>query len=226
MIDNLMTKAAFARICNVSKPAVAKWATQGVVVLVDGKIDVVASARQMAAFRRDGVPKGLRDYLESDGERIDSADEPSGHADRHVVDRVAAYRRDDLVARLIALDWKGRCPADEAGEDIRLHAAAAAVGFELAESSQRDDGHWGGYQLRSIELIKRHGGLCFDVIAAGYGFELDAVDVLTQCREVLIHPDGGDADDDLFFLDIELLPVLAYPFWPGQRPPAAEGSSR
>jgi len=63
MSSNLMTKADFARLCGVSKPAVGKWATTGVIVLREGKVDVAASASQMAYFRREGVPPGLRAFL-------------------------------------------------------------------------------------------------------------------------------------------------------------------
>jgi hypothetical protein len=222
MSKDFLTKAEFARVCKVSKPAVGKWVQQGLLVLRDGKVDVTASARSMASYRRDGIPKGLQAFLSGDAAAAAAAEPPRRSA-RPATSLTATYRRDDLIARLLKLDWIRPYSSAEAGEAARLRDAAAAVGLELATSEKRDDGHWGGYQLRNSDLVQRYGGVRWEVIAAGYGFELDEFDVLYECRDVLCHPDG--AADDIFALDLALLPALAYPHGPMHRPPAPDRSS-
>ena len=218
MSKNLLTKAEFARVCGVSKPAVAKWATQDRIVVIDGMVDVAASARQLGGMRRDGVPKGLLDFVKGDTAATAVVDPPASRA-RRAAARITEHRRDDLVARLLALDWKGPYLDNVHDEAVRLRSAAAAVGLELATSERDDDGHWGGYQLRNIATMAREGGICFDAIVAGYGFELEAWDVLRECRDVISHPDDTEEDgDDLIAFDLELLPALAYPFGPNHQP--------
>lgn len=102
----------------------------------------------------------------------------------------------------------------------RALAAAEAIGLQAVESSIEDDGHWGGFQLRDVARLEQHGGMCFDAIAAGYGFELDEGDVLFESRLRLDHPDDGPADlDEPVTIRLDRLPLLAYPFGPvHQRP--------
>lgn len=224
MTQQTMTKAAFARLCGVSKPAVAKWIGRGSAVLAEnGEIHLAATAASMRAFRVDGLPPGFQAFI--DGGSMSGA-EPLSPSSRlgpaQPVPTVAAeFRRADLVAQLEALDWQNSWSLGEEAMRSRVSAAAAAVGFELAESNEDDDGHWGGFQLRSLATMAREGGICFDAIVAGYGFELDAWDVLRECREVISHPDDTEEDgNDVIEFDLELLPALAYPFGPYHRPPA------
>jgi hypothetical protein len=218
MTEQTMTKAAFARLCNVSKPAVAKWLQRGIAVLAEnGEVHLAATLAAMRAFRSDGVPASFVAFMNGDpvlvGRALTAASPPAAaHPSQQ---RSSQFRRADLVARLLALDWKHPWSLDDQGLRSRVAAAAAAVGFELAESDNDDDGHWGGYQLRSLATMAREGGICFDAIVAGYGYELDAWDVLRECREVISHPDDtAEDDDDLIAFDLELLPALAYPFGP------------
>lgn len=224
MTQQTMTKAAFARLCGVSKPAVAKWINRGSASLAEnGEIHLAATAAHMRAFRVGGLPPGFQAFV--DGGSM-SGVEPLSPSSRfgpaQPVPTVATkFRRADLVARLEALDWMAAWSLDDQGLRSRVGAAAVAVGFELAESEADDDGHWGGYQLRSLATMAREGGICFGAIVAGYGFELEAWDVLRECREVISHPDDTEEDgDDVIEFDLELLPVLAYPFGPNHRPPA------
>ena len=223
MTEKTMTKAAFARLCEVSKPAVAKWVQRGNAVLAEnGEIHLEATAAAMRHFRRGGLPAGFAALLG------DSAPHPAASAATanaqellRTMTRATQHRRADLVERLLALDWKKSFEATDAEVRCRVEAAAASVGLEPAESDLDDDGHWGGYQLRDIGVLERHGELCFDAIVAGYGFELDEFEVLVHCREKLTHPDDGPQDDDdLITMDLELLPALAYPFGPMHKPHA------
>jgi hypothetical protein len=222
MTQQTMTKAAFARLCGVSKPAVAKWISRGSASLAEnGEIHLTATAAHMRAFRVGGLPPGFQAFI--DGGSMSETEPPAASgrlASARPSPPVAAHiRRAELVARLEALDWQGSSFPVEHGMRSRVAAAAAAVGYELAESDNDDDGHWGGYQLRSLATMARECGICFDAIVAGYGYELDAWDVLRECREVISHPDDSEEDgNDLVEFDLELLPALAYPFGPKHRP--------
>jgi hypothetical protein len=217
-----MTKAAFARLCGVSKPGVAKWIREGRAVLDGDKVDVVASAAAMAQGRKDGVPPRLAAYLASGASnsggvepRVGSTDAPAATVPPAPVE----HRRDVLIARLRALDWAGVCDVTEEGERGRVLRAATAVGLEAVESGKDDDGHWGGWQLRNLEVMESR-GLCFDAVHSGHGFELDTWEALRECREVILHPDHGPEDmGDLFAMDLDLLPALAYPFNAHQKRP-------
>jgi phage terminase Nu1 subunit (DNA packaging protein) len=59
-MTDFVTLTAFAALRGVSKAAVTKWKAQGLVVLVDGKVDVIASTKllaERASPRRGGRPK-------------------------------------------------------------------------------------------------------------------------------------------------------------------------
>jgi hypothetical protein len=223
MTQQTMTKAAFARLCDVSKPAVAKWLSTGIAVLAENhEIHLAATAESMRRYRSAGLPSGFAALLDG---CAPAAITPKTAPKQLRATRVTEHRRGDLAAHLLELDWKMPFEATEAQVRDRLDAAAEAVGLEVVESTRNDDGHWGGFQLRNISLMERHGGLCFDAIVAGYGFELEEFEVLVACREKLTHPDDHpEDDDDLIELDLELLPALAYPFGPRHQPPAADGS--
>jgi hypothetical protein len=230
MTQQTMTKAAFARLCDVSKPAVAKWISRGSAALAEnGEIHLAATAAHMRAFRMGGLPLGFQAFIDAGSM---SEAEPSAASSRLALAQpvppiAVQIRRADLVARLEALDWKAHWSLDDESLRNRVTAAAVAVGFELAESDEDDDGHWGGYQLRSLATMAKEGGICFDAIVAGYGYELDAWDVLRECREVISHPDDVEGDgDDLIAFDLALLPALAYPFGPMHRPRAPNESAQ
>ncbi len=222
MTETTMTKAAFARLCEVSKPAVAKWLQQGIAVLAENyEIHLEATAESMRRYRKAGLPPSFEAMVTGVDPR------PAGSARRATqADAIQTpssngpYRRGELAARLLALDWKTPFDLSEDSVRARILRAAEAVGFEVAEAHFEDDGHWGGYQLRNVNLLEHYGELCFEAIVAGYGFELEASQVLLECREKLTHPDDGPEDDDLIAMDLELLPALAYPFGPCHRPPA------
>jgi len=48
--------AKFGALHGVSKQAAAKWKTRGLLVFVDGKVDVDASNLNLAALRKGGAP--------------------------------------------------------------------------------------------------------------------------------------------------------------------------
>ncbi|WP_422098441.1 hypothetical protein [Variovorax sp.] len=148
----------------------------------------------------------------------DAAREPSkpaAAARGRRVDQGAAVTlpRSEVVRRLRELDWTQTFDWSPGARHTRALTAAEAVGLQAVESSADDDSHWEGYQLRDVARMERHGGLCFDAIAAGYGFELEEGDVLVESRHRLDHPDDGPDDmNDPITTRLDQLPLLAYPF--------------
>ena len=219
-MNQTMPKAEFSRLCGVSKTAVAKWIQKGVACIAENdEVHLAVTAERMRSFRRSGLPPAFEALMR--GEPGAASAVPHAQSERHPAarrQRGTEHRRADLVARLRVLDWS--VPFSE-GDDIRqrLLRAAEVAGFQVAESDFEDDGHWGGYQLRSLALLDRFGCLERDAVVAGFGFELDAFEALQECREAILPPDLGPGDDDdLFVIDLELLPALAYPFGPTHRP--------
>jgi hypothetical protein len=210
MTDNLITKAEFARICQVSKPAVAKWVAQGCAIETNSRIDVKATADAMTRLRRDGVPAAFSAWL-AGGACAPRAGKPARSGSG-----TTELRREHIVARLKEKDWTTPFDPDPATFHARAVAAAKAIGLELIQSDLRDDGHWGGYQLRYAGASKSGAAINRSAIVAGFGFELEDFDVLSECREAIDHPDAGP--DDLFIVNLDLLSALAFPFGPHHTP--------
>ncbi|SRR5258706_8178361 len=89
-------------------------------------------------------------------------------------------------------------------------------GTELLSVGEiRDDGHWGGYQLRIAQFTADE--LSSDVIQAGHGFNLDAFDVLELVRDYISARRDADGaiildDDDVIPVAPDSLHLLARPF--------------
>ncbi len=215
MNQQTMTMAEFGRLCGVTKQAVAKWVRRGVAKLADNhEIHLALTFEAMRHFRRDGVPLPFAALMGEVSEAV--PDRAPGRAP--ATGTLSSHRRDELVAQLRAFDWQR--PFDSSQDmHARVLDAAAAVGLEAVTSDLMDDGHWGGYQLRDIGAMDHCGGLSFDAITAGHGFDLDAFEALRECRERILHPDDGPGDQgDIFVIDLALLPALAYPFGPLHKP--------
>lgn len=198
----LVTLAEHARRCGVSRKSATVWRQGGQLVMVGGLVDFARSYRGerwhgslKAQQRREGWP-GV----------ADAADRRQPPARPAPMKLPASAWADQLHA----LDWTTTPDWSSGAVHARVIAAAQAVGLEAVESDARDDGHHGAYQLRDTELLKRHGRLCRDAIAAGFGFELDAWDALHACRRCVIDPD--DDPDEPLTLRPNLLHLLAFPF--------------
>jgi hypothetical protein len=228
-----LSQADFARVCNVSRKSVTKWKQAGLIVMTTIGVDVVATLGNLRQLRRTAAPASLERYVRGEAEEPGaSASPPSGMLQAPVAkargqsrSNSTPIRRRVLVERLQSLDWQRPACDVESGEAMamRVLAAARAVGLEAVRADgEEDDGHWGGWQLRDLELLDRHGEVCLETIRAGFGFELDDFQALQECREVLDHPEHGQADaDDVLDVALDTLPLLAYPFGPWHRPPAA-----
>lgn len=118
------------------------------------------------------------------------------------------------MARLSELDWKQDFNWSDEAQAERARRAAECIGWEAVTSPARDDGHFGGYQLRIPESVAKY-GLTADAVPAGHGFELDVWDVLKACRAELEPID----DDDEVTVRLDLLHLLAHPFSEYDRKP-------
>lgn len=196
-----MTQADYARRCNVTRAAVNQWKQEGRIVMCGPLVDVEASDAQLARYRRDGLPP------------INPAP-PAVLRGRPRRDGFVEMGRDEIAARLAALDWVQSFDFSEAAQRERVWLAVQCVGWVAMESDVRDDGHWGGYQVREAGTEHCEGDAAFDCVIRGHGFDLSVWEVLDLCREEV-----GPLDDfPTATVRVELLPVLAYPFEKWDRP--------
>jgi hypothetical protein len=94
------------------------------------------------------------------------------------------------MTRLAALDWRTAFDWSGEAQDERARLAAECIGWEAVRSPIRDDGHFGGWQLRIPAYVVAH-GLASDAVLTGHGFELDVWDV-KACRDEIAPPDDDD----------------------------------
>jgi hypothetical protein len=207
------TKAAFARRHGVRRQALAKWEAKGWLLLVDGKVDVEASNGNLDRYRRacDGRAPAPPEARQPAVRQPATFCQPASRS-------LAKLTRREIIARLRALDWSATFDWSDAAQRRRVQAAARAIGLEAVDSPLRDDGHFGGWQLRDVEAVKAS-GLRREAIHAGYGFELDHSDALWACRdsiELLSDPPSDVDLADEFEVDLDRLELLAHPFDPHQ----------
>jgi hypothetical protein len=96
--------------------------------------------------------------------------------------------------------------------DTQLHARLNRWVALLSEV--RDDGHWGGFQVREAGTENREGDAAFDCVIRGHGLDLSAWEVLDLCREEV----GPLEDFETATVRPDLLPMLAHPFDKWDRP--------
>jgi hypothetical protein len=185
----LIKKSEYARRHNVSRAAVGKWALQGRIVLVNDLVDVEASDALLARMRNPATE--IRAQMR--------ANAAAG---------VVSMTPQNLAEKIAALDWSVDHDWSEFGVDARARQAAKCIGWGAVTSELRDDGHYGGYQLREAGKEGRAS------VIDGFGFELSASEVVLLCRKE-IEPEEGDGD---FKMEVQadLLRALALPHWQGQ----------
>ncbi|MBB3637162.1 hypothetical protein [Variovorax atrisoli] len=216
----LITQAEHARRCSVSRKSVTIWKERGQLVLVGNLIDFEASYK--GERWHASAKKVFADDAAQDVARAPAKPPAAARSRRADPGAPVTLSRGEVVRRLRALDWTQDFDWSQGAQRARALAAAEAVGLQAVESPAEDDGHWGGFQLRNVALMERRGGLCFDAIAAGYGFELEDGDVLFESRQRLDHPDDGLVDmDEPVTIRLDQLPLLAYPFGPTHQKPAS-----
>lgn len=215
----LVSQAVFAQMCKVSPKSVTKWKGEGRLVMQGLEVDVEATDALMKRWRRKGSPIVLT------LEEVRASRSKKGNGNRRKGNKslvtsaegnsqIVTLRCDEIAERLQALDWTQNFEWTPEAELQRAKDAARCIGWEVVQSILRDDGHWGGLQLRITEYVAQH-GLTEDAIPAGFGFELFPSQVLEAVREE-IEPALGP--DDVATVDPALLPLLARPFHERDRP--------
>lgn len=205
---NCVTRAVFARMCRVSRKTVTTWGHQGLLAMEGHLVNVDGTRENMKKYRRT-VPIVLT------AEEA-AAPFPRGEVTPKSVTRDKKPSRatgpvsmlcTDIVAELEALDWKGEFEWTPDAQAERVRKAAECIGWEAVMSELRDDGHWGGFQLRIPEYLGPR-GLTEDTIGAGFGFELCPGEALQAMRHAIEPCD----DDDRETVRPELLSLLAHPW--------------
>jgi len=196
----LLTQAEYARQCGVSRQAVGQWKGDGRLVLQGSQVDAEASDAALKHFRRNAMPTPL----------THARPVKRGHLDANTTAQIDTEPIQlpcgEIMRRLTGLDWQQEFDWTDAAQYERATLAARCVGWYVVTSDLRDNGHWAGYQLRRTD---GDADLHMDDIAGGYGFELDAWDVLRACRQVLV--ESFDEDDEVSVRS-DLLHWLARPF--------------
>lgn len=227
----LVTQATFAKICNTTRKTVTMWKKAGRLVLQGDRVDVESTAAYMKQYHPTGSPIVLSpleiaDLLASDGNKGSKGNKVTSEGNSNVVTstQVVTPKRGaatvvmtlgEVERELLGLDWTQEFDWSTEALDQRARQAARCIGWEAVTSSLFDDGHWGGYQLRITEYSAQ--GVHYGAIAGGFGFELDAFDVLTLVRghiRIREDEDGCTVTDDGEEIEIQsdLIPMLARPF--------------
>ncbi len=197
----LVSQAEYARRLDVSRAAVAQWKKAGRLVLDGDMVDVEATDAKLKRYRRAGLPE-----ITEPTQPVKRGRPSVKHVDELNSEPVR-MKCADVMRRLADLDWTQTFKWHASAQDERARQAAQCIGWQAVRSPIRDDGHWGGFQLRIAAYIEAH-GLTGDAVPAGRGFELEVWDVLKECRDELEPID----DDDEVMVRLDLLPLLAHPF--------------
>lgn len=219
-LNNLVSLAEHARRCGVSRAAVTHWKQQGKLTMVGDLVDHDASYKgeswhaSVKAALREGQPPTVSDRATTARRKRPQA---PAIVDPDVPTRMTV---EQIRQRLRELDWSQSQAWDHATQEERARRGARCVGFHAVLSAHRDDGHYGGFQLREIETDTP----AIDDVIAGYGFELEPWQVLQECRDWLIaeFDDRGApfrAPDDEVEVIPALLAVLANPLYEHDKVP-------
>lgn len=194
----LATQAEYARRLNVSNAAVSQWKAKGKLVMDGTKIDVEKTDEMLKKYRVSGLPE-IIEPLKSVKHSSESVKRTRERDDAPVLLTCA-----EVMRRLAALDYTQSFVWSEEAQAQRAQLGAHCIGWEAVFSDKRDDGHWGGFQLRI-------GGRS---VTAGYGFELSVSDVLSECRDEIAPLD----QDDTIAVRLDFLHLLARPFYENDMP--------
>ncbi|MFL9930865.1 hypothetical protein P0D88_16760 [Paraburkholderia sp. RL18-103-BIB-C] len=205
----LVSQAEYARRLGVTRAAVAQWRKAGKLVLQGRQVDAEATDALLKRYRRDGLPEINEDAKSV--KRGRPGVKQAGQLNTEPVCLTCA----EVMARLAAMDWTRTVDWSPKAQEERARLAAECIGWQAVQSEARDDGHWGGFQLRIPASIEAY-GLTADGIPAGHGFELDLWDVLQAVRDELQPID----DNDEVTVRLDLLPLLAHPFSEHDKPRA------
>ena len=209
----LMSLAEYARRVGKSRAAMTQWKKAGRLVMQGDQVDVEASDARLKKYRRDGMPE-ITDGATTVKRGRPSVKQPAEKG-RQLNSEPTCLTCDEIEAQLATLDWKQVFDWSIEAQRERAKQAAQCVGLVAVESDLRDDGHWGGFQLRNPACQDPSST---DAVIAGFGFELSAWEGAKHCRheiEACIWPDTRERmfdDDECATVVPCLLPTLARPF--------------
>lgn len=205
----LVSQAVFARMCKTTPKTVTKWKQEGKLIIQGLQVDVEATDALMKRYRRKGSPIVLP---AAEAAQMGNGGSKKGNKLSAALPkdngRIVTLPCTEILQKLLQLDWTHEFEWTPQAMRERARAAARCIGWEVVESDLRDDGHWGGMQLRVTEHLAKH-GLTEDAIVAGFGYELFPFEVLQEVRKELEPALGLD---DISDVDLTLLPLLARPF--------------
>jgi hypothetical protein len=208
-------------MCRTTPKTVTKWKQAGKLVLQGLQVDVEETEVLMRRNHRKGSPIALTPQeamlLGQKGNVKKSSFGGKVVTQRKGNAAPVSLLCTEIVRRLEAMDWKQTFDWAPEAQAERARRAARCIGWEAVQSDLRDDGHWGGFQLRITEYSAA-GGLEEDAIPAGFGFELYPEDVFKAVRSEF---ESILSDDDREVVRLDLLPLLAHPFNEYDQPPGA-----
>ncbi|PRE80717.1 hypothetical protein C6Q13_28255 [Burkholderia gladioli] len=190
-----------------------QWKKAGRLVMQGEQVDVEASDAWQKKYRRDGMPK-ITDATTA-VKRGRPSVKQGAEVGTQLNSEPTCLTCDEIEARLAEFDWQQTFDWSIEAQRERAMQAAQCVGFVAIESDLRDDGHWGGFQLRNPAC---QDPASTDAVIAGFGFELSAWEIVKLCRheiEACVWPETDERmfDDDSSTVVPSLLPALARPFY-------------
>lgn len=198
----LLSQAGYGRRLGVTAAAISQWKKAGMLVMAGSMVDADASDERVRRCRTKGLP-----LIPPHGTTVKRG-RPSAKTRALNVEPVSVQLPcAEVKLRLQALDWRRTFDWSDAAQQERATLGARCVGWYAVTSDLRDDGHWGGFQLRTE--VMAYGELNSNYIAGGFGFEFDCWDVLRACREGLVESFDGAEDVSV---RADLLHWLAHPF--------------
>lgn len=210
----LVTQAEYARHRGVSRAAVSQWKTAGAIVMQESRVDLEASDAHLARYR-----VAVGNFVKHAGVTVRTKAALNTKELSALNSEPVTMSCAEVLRRLEELDHTQQFEWSDEAKEQRARQAAQCVGWAAVQSDLDDDGHWGGFQLRIPEYIRKHGSLVEGAVAAGFGFELCPYEVILECRAHLLpHVDPFDgsvwrAETDTVTFRLDLLPMLARPIF-------------
>jgi hypothetical protein len=198
----LLSQAGYGRKLGVTAAAISQWKKAGMLVMAGSMVDAEASDERVRRCRTKGLPS-----IPPQATTVKRVPPGANSRALNVEPVSVQVHCAEIKRRLQALDWRRAFDWTPDKQHERATLAARCIGWYAVTSDLRDSGHWGGFQLRTE--VMADGELDSNCIAGGFGYELDAWDVLRACREGLVESFAGDEDVSVL---ADLLHWLAHPF--------------
>lgn len=163
----LMSLAEYSRRVGKSRAAVTQWKKAGRLIIRGDQVDVEASDERLKRYRREGMPDVVNDAPAV--KRGRPAVKQTVQLNIELNSEPVCLTCSEIARRFDELDWNQLFEWDVASPHERAVLAAKCLEWEAVQSPLRDDGGWGGYQLR----IPGQHAVPMDGVPARHGFELD-----------------------------------------------------